>query len=213
MEEIIEATIHGMLERLKVFPTFNVNEPRLRALGETALDLTSHLPGDIAEVGVFRGSSAKMIAGCANGRTMHLFDTFTGFSDEMMHGKDLPRIRHCCAPSDECPDMEREVRQYLNDRSNVKFYVGVFPETAEPIEDKKFCMVHLDCDVYKSYVACFNFFWPRLVPGGMIIMHDYGTPGCPGATEAAGRFFIWGGMGQTITVDIRGGSVRKRDGD
>ncbi len=50
---------------------------------------------------------------------------------------------------------------------------GFFPETAIGLEDKKFCLISLDCDLYQPIYDGLNFFYPRLVKGGYILIHDY----------------------------------------
>ena len=64
----------------------------------------------------------------------------------------------------------------------------MFPETAAAVEDRTFSVVHIDSDTYSSYVAAFDFFVPRLVPGGWIVLDDYGFTTCPGATRATDEF-------------------------
>src|SRR2546430_11261444 len=32
---------------------------------------------------------------------------------------------------------------------------------------------HIDVDLYTSTLACLEFFYPRLVPGGILLSHDY----------------------------------------
>lgn len=55
------------------------------------------------------------------------------------------------------------------------FYKGLFPQTAEPIKDKKFAFVHLDTDLYESTLEGLKFFYPRMVKHGIILSHDYST--------------------------------------
>ena len=42
---------------------------------------TVKVPGDIAEVGVYRGGSAKLICEAKGHKKLHLFDTFEGLPD------------------------------------------------------------------------------------------------------------------------------------
>jgi O-methyltransferase len=41
------------------------------------------------------------------------------------------------------------------------------------LDDTQFCFVHLDVDLYESTKQCLEYFWPRLIPGGVVISHDY----------------------------------------
>ena len=60
---------------------------------------------------------------------------------------------------------------------NVYFYQGIFPETANSIENKNFSFVHLDVDLYKSTLDALEFFYSRVNRGGVILSHDYGSGG------------------------------------
>lgn len=163
-----------------------VNEERILLLnyGEacqilSALQATAHLPGDLAELGVAWGASAKLIASHSNGRTLHLFDTFDG----------LP------APSgvDSAKFSAGDFRSQLDDVENFltghscQFYKGFFPNTTGPAADRRFSFVHLDVDIYGSTLAGLEFFYPRLVRGGILISHDYLS--ADGVNKAMLEFF------------------------
>ena len=64
---------------------------------------------------------------------------------------------------------------------------SVFPDTSEPVREKKFSMVNLDVDCYESTKQCLLFFYPRMSPGGIILSHDYIT--APGVKKAFDDFF------------------------
>ena len=49
--------------------------------------------------------------------------------------------------------------------------------TGKEIIDKKFCFVHLDVDLYKSTIESLRFFFPKMVLGGIILIHDYHSDG------------------------------------
>jgi O-methyltransferase len=68
--------------------------------------------------------------------------------------------------------------------TNVELLQGVFPdETADRIADNRFRLCHCDVDVYRSAKDVFDWVWPRLEPGGMVVLDDYGFPACPGVTK------------------------------
>ena len=54
---------------------------------------------------------------------------------------------------------------------------GIFPDSANPIQEKKFSFVHLDADLYRSTIDCLRYFYPRLINGGIILIHDFHTDG------------------------------------
>jgi len=144
--------------------------------------LTELIGGDIAEVGVFQGGTAKLIATLKKDRSLHLFDSFCGML-ETTDGKDLHQKGDFTETSVE------SVKQYLSKFDDIHFYPGWFPETAEPVKDKTFSLIHLDVDLYKSTLDALEFFYPRLNHGGFIVSHDYHSIACPGVSEAFEEYF------------------------
>ena len=64
---------------------------------------------------------------------------------------------------------------------------GDFRDTCETIKDKKFSFVHLDVDLYDTTMFCLEFFYPRMVAGGIILSHDYQNN--QGVNKAINEFF------------------------
>jgi O-methyltransferase len=89
----------------------------------------------------------------------------------------------------------------------VSFHPGFFPSTAVPFEATSFCMAHIDVDIHGSVLDCCSFFYPRTVPGGILVFDDYGFRSCPGARQAVDEFFktrparlLWLPTGQAVVV-------------
>ena len=143
------------------------------------------LRGDIAEVGVYKGGTAKLLAKSfeSKGKIVHLFDTFTGMPES-----DTARDFHMAGDFGDT-SLEK-VRNFLSDCINVRFYQGFFPETSKPVENTTFCIVHVDADIYQSISDCCRFFYPRLERGGIMVFDDYGFISCPGAKIAVDEFFL-----------------------
>jgi O-methyltransferase len=141
--------------------------------------------GDIAEIGVFRGGTAKLLAktSAPTGKTVHLFDTFAGMPS-VDASIDLHQAGDFANTSIEA------VQAYLRDCNNVRLYKGLFPSTAQPIEQKSFALVHIDVDIYPSVLSCCAFFYPRMERGGMMLFDDYGFLSCPGVKKAVDEFFV-----------------------
>lgn len=64
---------------------------------------------------------------------------------------------------------------------------GYFPETTGGINEK-FCYVNLDMDLYKPTLEGLRFFWPLMVNGGIITIHDYFSRGYEGVNAAVREF-------------------------
>lgn len=126
-----------------------------------------NLKGELAEVGVFQGGTACIINEIIPDKELYLFDTFSGFADEI-HESDVKGYKPglCCAD-------EKFVKDLMKDKKNVFITKGKFPDTSDIIKNKKFSFVHLDVDVYNGTKNSVMFFYPRLESGGSIIVHDY----------------------------------------
>jgi O-methyltransferase len=137
--------------------------------------------GDLAEVGVFQGGSARII--CENrapGRTLHLFDTFAGIPEVSQIDASHFSVGDWAAPLE-------QAQAYLSRYDNVRFHPGLFPDTAQPVADVRFAFVALDVDTFPSTLAGLRFFIPRLNPGGILISDDYRW--APGVRKAFETYF------------------------
>ena len=149
----------------------------------SSMKAISSLEGDIAEVGVYKGGSAKILAELKGNKKLHLFDTFEGLPSKVTTSEDLVKPGWLSDVNIE------EVKAYLSKYNNLFFYKGLFPNTADPIKNRKFSLVHLDTDIYQGTLESLKFFWPRMVKEGRIICHDYNNEDCPGVKKAFKEFF------------------------
>jgi len=142
------------------------------------------LRGDFAELGVYQGHTASLLAIMARrlGSTAYLLDTFAGFS-----GADLKGIDAGIQMGFKDTSVEA-VRSLVGDE-NVRFVPGYFPASAAQLPpEASFCLVHLDCDLYAPMASALAYFYPRLVPGGFLIVHDYSSLHWDGAERAVHEF-------------------------
>ena len=133
------------------------------------------MEGELAEVGVYQGGSAKLICEVKRDKDLYLFDTFTGLpevsEDDTHFGKKHWYENEFSNTSEEA------IRKLLSRYKNVHIIKGIFPESGKAIIEKKFCFVHLDVDLYKSTIESLRFFFPRMVKGGIIMAHDFHSDG------------------------------------
>lgn len=150
----------------------------------TVVRSTQKIGGDIAEVGVYRGGTAKVIClAREQDKLLHLFDTFEGLP-EPGEFDDAKWKKGGFMISDK--DFEK-IKKYFEDEKNVYFHKGIFPKTSSPVKDSMFSFVHLDVDIYESTMDCLEFFYPRMNKGGIILSHDY--HGASGVKQAFNEFF------------------------
>jgi O-methyltransferase len=144
--------------------------------------------GDLAELGVYRGFTAKLIHHYMPDRPLHLFDTFAGFDtrDILIEHKTTgikETTRHFCDTNVD------KVLKYIDMKnSNVKIYQGYFPDSApKELGQRKFAFVHLDVDLYAPTMAGLEYFCRRISQGGFLVVHDYNA--WPGVRRAMDEFF------------------------
>lgn len=147
----------------------------------SAVRAVAHVPGDMAELGVFAGASARLIADHMQpGKALHLFDTFEGLP--AVEAVDAVRF----SPGEFSSTLDSAMA-YLGHHPNVHFHKGLFPDTAAPVADRSFSFVHLDVDLYSSTLAGLEFFYPRMSRGGILITHDFVS--AEGVNTAFREFF------------------------
>ena len=143
------------------------------------------LQGNFAELGVNKGHTAALLATFARriGTTAYLLDTFEGFSTQDLQGIDAGREIEFADTSLE------KVREWVGE-DNVTYIKGFFPASAVQMsDDLLFSLVHIDCDLYAPARSALEYFYPRMVPGGFIIIHDYHSLYWDGLEQAVDEFF------------------------
>ena len=165
------------------------------------------IPGSLAELGVYRGTTAKLMHELLPGRTLWLFDTFEGFD-----ARDLAHERQAKRGGFRFDDTSVEaVLRYVGASDRVRACKGRFPETAALVPDgETFALVHLDADLKKPTEDALAFFYPRLAPGGFLVLHDYGSGAWPGIAEAVDAFFADKPEGIVRIPDKSGTAIVRR---
>ena len=138
------------------------------------------IPGALAEAGVYRGWASRFIHRIAPKRRYYLFDTFEGFHADDLDagvGEDL-RFRDTSVEL---------VLRHIGDTTNIEPRPGRVPETFAGLEGERFAFVLLDMDLQRPTLSALAFFYPRLSPGGYLMVHDYHNPesdwGCKRAVD------------------------------
>lgn len=147
---------------------------------------TAHLNGDVAECGVYKGGTALMLCRTlANaGKRLYLFDSFTGLP------KGHPEVDRWFREGQFAVDSVESVKGLLTDyQSIVEIRKGWIPETFAGLETNRYAMAHIDVDLYQSALDCCEYFYPRLVPGGILLFDEYGFAAARGEKDAVDKFF------------------------
>ncbi|WP_434798152.1 TylF/MycF/NovP-related O-methyltransferase [Terrisporobacter vanillatitrophus] len=191
---------------------FNINDfkqyidIRLASLRLIASEINEQkLEGEVAELGVYKGKFASEINKLFPNKKLYLFDTFEGFYDEDLeversHG-------YLRAKEGDFSDTNVElVKNKLPYKEQAEFIKGHFPESIK--EDlPSFCFVSLDTDLYKPTYEGLKIFYPKLVRGGMIIVHDYNSSQFPGVKKAVKEYCNANNIFIVPLCDMHGSAV------
>jgi len=142
------------------------------------------LDGHYAELGVYAGGTAKLIASVKEkNKDLFLFDTFKGLPKHNPEVDDYPEGKFSET------NLEQVEKLFEMDKT-IKILPGFFPETADSLKKTRFAFVYLDADLYKSTYDALSFFYSKMVPGGVIMFDDYDWVYCKGVKEAIDQFIL-----------------------
>lgn len=164
------------------------------------------VPGDFVELGTHEGQTAvllaKVIAGHDPRRTLHCFDAF-----------DVPGVRQSLDDAFDCMGLQAP-----------QVHEGLVQDTVPADLPEQIALAYLDLgdtqttDARSSVGHCLEHVWPRVAPGGVVLLHEYCDPAVydginpwPGVKEAADTYFA--SQGTQVSVLVAGeqsqGLVRK----
>jgi O-methyltransferase len=151
----------------------------LRELGQRVLD--EGIRGDFIETGVWRGGCCIFMRGllAANGitnRKVYAADSFSGvppprpelFPED--YGLDLHVFPALAVPLEE---VRANFARYGLLDDQVVFVQGLFHETLAALDAEAFALLRLDGDLYESTYAALDALYPKLSPGGFVIIDDF----------------------------------------
>lgn len=143
------------------------------------------LEGNLAELGVYKGETAKVMHHMLPDKKLYLFDSFEGLPKQVIREDCDGTIRPQTVKFDNTsPEL---VEKYIGGNDSIKVLKGIFPDTAKDLTSEQFALVHIDADLYQSTKDALEFFYPRMVAGGALLIHDY-NHNWEGVTKAVDEF-------------------------
>jgi O-methyltransferase len=129
-----------------------------------------------------QGGGSMLIAGSNHNRKHYALDSFAGLPDtdptiDIHETGDFSDVSF------------QEVKSAASEYENIFLLKGFFTDTFPAIEQEEFSLVYLDADLYQSTLECCDFFYPRLLQGGMMLFDDYLIQSTPGVKKAIDEFF------------------------
>lgn len=143
-----------------------------------AAERAVRLEGDFVECGVNRGAQSLAMMEYINfgemrDRKFYLVDTYRGLVAEQITEEERRAGRREGTYA-ECYEV---VCQTFARFPNVRIVRGVVPEVLPEVAAEKVCYLSLDMNLAEPEIAAAEFFWERMVSGGVILLDDYGWIG------------------------------------
>lgn len=148
------------------------------------------VPGDLIETGVWRGGAvifmrAVLAAHGITDRVVWVADSFAGLPPpDPAYPADSGDRHHTnvelAISSEEVRD---NFRRYGLLDEQVRFLEGWFKDTLASAPIERLAVIRLDGDMYGSTVEALDALYPKLSPGGFVIVDDYALPGAHAAVD------------------------------
>ncbi len=148
------------------------------------------IPGDLIEAGAWRGGAAIYMRAVLRTRgvtdkTVWVADSFEGLpKPDPKYAADRQDIHWTLDPlAVSLEEVQRNFEKYglLDDR--VRFLKGWFNQTLPTAPIDRLAVMRLDGDMYGSTMESLEALYPKLSPGGYVIIDDYNLPGARQATD------------------------------
>lgn len=161
--------------------------------------MSSDLPGAIVECGVFKGISLCRFAmfrdlfGSRFSKKIIGFDIFGKFPKTNFADDKKSRKKFIVEAGLEGISKEQllEVLKHKNADSFVELVKGditkTVPKYVKEHPELRISLLNIDVDIYEPAVTILKHLYPRVVPGGIILLDDYGV--FAGETKAVEEYF------------------------
>lgn len=164
-------------------------------------DLVRNVEGDVVECGIGQGHSllqfALLVKDEMKGRKLWGFDSFEGFPEPSEEDRSPRNPRK----GDWGDTSVRDVLDLLSDAgldsqfilSQVTLVRGFFEESLAKYRGSGIALLHIDVDLYDSYLTVLEQFYPQVVQGGVVLFDEYLETlehiSFPGAQKAIDEYF------------------------
>jgi len=127
------------------------------------------LPGDFVECGVNRGGMARAVMKYTNfsqsDKKFYLLDTYCGIPDELKNSSAKADFKYRECYEDVCKTFSQV--------PNARIIRGTVPSTLPKVDSRQIAFLSIDMNCARPEIAAAEFFWDRVVSGGVIVLDDY----------------------------------------
>ncbi|WP_051313347.1 TylF/MycF/NovP-related O-methyltransferase [Sporocytophaga myxococcoides] len=136
------------------------------------------LDGDFVECGVNTGAYARAIIEYVKfeklEKQFYLFDTYEGLVESMVSEKE--KEAGIGGYVGFYNDVYNQVKETFAPFENVRIVKGIVPQSLSSVKVDKICYLSIDMNCVEPEIAAAEFYWDKIVSGGVIILDDYGFP-------------------------------------
>lgn len=178
MDEVFERN-YRLVERFTM-----LIRPQLRSIFDRLLEVR-RLPGDVIEFGAYQGATSFFLALCIRdlglGKKVWMLDSFAGLPEPDPQTDGSFKAGTMAASLEAVTRM----RSQLGLDKLVEIRAGWFDESVKRIgKDVRYCLTHVDADLYQSTRTALDYVLPRLVEGGVLVLDDCLYFGASGVLKA-----------------------------
>lgn len=141
-------------------------------------EMVKNLEGDFVECGVNTGAYAISIINYIEfeklEKKFYLLDTFKGLDPQQISDEEKKAGIESYLKG--YRDVFAEVQQTFAPYKSVQLIRGLVPDTLPECNSTKICYLSLDMNVVMPEIAAINYFWDKIVVGGVLLLDDYGFP-------------------------------------
>lgn len=187
--------IDDLLSRYAVISDQVSKEDIHLILSELSQTLQRNVPGAIVELGCYIGTTSLFIrrlldqTGTSASREFHAYDSFAGlppkhYLDKSAMGEGFKEGELAVSKSQFIREFQRAgLRPPITHKA---WFEHLTPaDLPDPI-----AFAFLDGDFYQSILASLRLVWPKMSPGGVVLIDDYGHGALPGVKRAVQDFFL-----------------------
>ena len=190
--DIADSAFYALCRRCGPYTMTTI--PRMHALFEAVRHIERlGIEGDVVECGVWRGGSSMLAALTlmeeqAPARELWLYDTFEGMSEPTEHdvsaGGDRVsenweryrrRLDHPVFAYAGLAEVQANMTSTGYPTDRIRYVAGKVEETIPATMPNRIALLRLDTDWYESTRHELEHLYPRLAPGGVLIIDDYGA--------------------------------------
>lgn len=168
--------------------------------------VSSELDGLVAECGCWKGLSSFILSHYLkrekpsfDGEGYHIFDSFSGLSkptqvDALSEALTAELTEKFGRVEGAYSASLPEVKTALAEFPKIEYHEGWIPSVFDSLSEGSYRFVHVDLDLYEPTRASIEYFYPRLVNGGLIVCDDYGSLLWSGARQAVDAYCTESGV-------------------